>query len=243
MSVTDARAAYARGDWRAAYDALARERDDLDPAALAMLADAAWWLGDSPESMAVSEELYQRLLAAGSDAEAADRALRLAMEWVTRGDLQIGYAWLARARRLLGNVPRCAVHGYILYLEGSGDLDMTGDPEPAAAAAAELEAFAREFDDPALDSFALALSGMAEVRRGHTSAGFAAPGRGHAPGARRPRRRTVVGRPLLHGDPPVRPARPTWPGCGPGPTRSRAGRGPGRRRSCSPGSPGSTSCS
>ena len=173
MSETTAREAHARGDWRATYDALSPSRGHLDASDLALLADAAWWLGDSPESMAVSEELYQRLIATGSDAEAADRAIRLAMHWFTRGDLQIGYAWLARARRLLGSVPRCALHGYLAYVDGSIDMDVTGDPEAASAAAAELKAFAREFADPALGCFALALAGMAQVRRGQTAAGFA----------------------------------------------------------------------
>lgn len=92
MSVVEAREAYARGDWRAAYDALAPTREQLDPADLEALALAAWWLGDSPASMAVSEELYQRLVSGGALQQAAERAMRLSLEWFTRGDLQIGQA-------------------------------------------------------------------------------------------------------------------------------------------------------
>ena len=173
MILTVARQACARGDWRAAYDVLDGERERLDTAGLDLLAEAAWWLGDSPTSMAVSEQLYQQLHVAGSEPQAADRALRLALEWFARGDLQIAHAWLARARRLLARLPRSAVHGYLAYLEGSFDMAINGDPEATAAAAREVERFTREFDDPALGSFALTLGGIAAVLRGETASGFA----------------------------------------------------------------------
>ncbi len=173
MSVVDARAAHARGDWRAAYDALSPDREALEPTDLALLEEAAWWLGATPDSMAVSEDLYQRLVADGSAAQASDRALRLSLQWFARGDVQIAYAWLARAQRLLRTLPRCSLHGYLAYLEAGVDLEVTGDPEPAAAAASVVTAHARDFADPTLDSFALALGGLAEVRRGRTAAGFA----------------------------------------------------------------------
>ncbi|QBR93177.1 helix-turn-helix domain-containing protein [Nocardioides euryhalodurans] len=173
MSVAAAREAYARGDWRAAYDALDADRATLDTGDLDLLGEAAWWLGDSPGSMAVSEEVYQRLVAAGAEQEAADRALRLTLEWFTRGDVQIALAWLARARRLLGSLPRCALHGYLAYLDAAADLELTADPELAEVAAAELRAFSQEFDDPALACFSLALSGLAGIRRGRTAHGFA----------------------------------------------------------------------
>ena len=173
MSVATAREAYERREWRAAFDALAADRAGLDTDDLALLGDAAWWLGDVATSMAVSEELFQRLQAAGATEQAADRAIRLSLAWFTRGDLQVGSAWQARARRLLADLPRSACHGYLIYLEATGDLDLTGDPAPAAAAAAELRRYAREYDDPALGCFALALGGMAAVRGGDTAAGFA----------------------------------------------------------------------
>ncbi len=86
--------------------------------------------------MALSEDLFQRLVGAGSDTQAADRALRLSLQWFARGDLQIAFAWMARARRLLDALPRSPLHGYLAYLEASVDLEVTEDPEPAAAAAA-----------------------------------------------------------------------------------------------------------
>ena len=63
-AVAEARAAYARQDWRAAYSALEPLRADLGTDDLEVLSEAAWWLGDTPTSMAVAEDVYQRLLAA-----------------------------------------------------------------------------------------------------------------------------------------------------------------------------------
>jgi ATP/maltotriose-dependent transcriptional regulator MalT len=171
--VTAAGEAHARGDWRATYDALAPHRDVLDLADLTRLADAAWWLGETPDSMAISEDLFQRLVGDGNHTEAADRALRLSLQWFARGDLPIAFAWLARAKRLLDALPPCSLHGYLVYLEASVDLEVNEDPEPAAAAATAVRAHALDFADPTLDSFALALGGLAEVRRGRTAAGFA----------------------------------------------------------------------
>ena len=173
MSVTAAREAYARGEWQRVVDALEPERSGLATSDLALLGEASWWLGDSPTSMAVSEEVFQRLLGTPEGTHpAAELALRLALEWYTRGDLEIGGAWLARARRLLGTLPTCPLHGRLDYCEAAGDLSLTGDPAPAAESAARVEELATRFDDPTLRCFALALRGLAAIRSGHTTEGF-----------------------------------------------------------------------
>lgn len=173
MSVGTAREAYASGEWRRVVDALEPDRADLEPADLVLLSDAFWWLGDSPTSMAVSEELFQRLLdQPDGGPAAAERAIRLSLEWFTRGDLQIGEAWLARARRLLAEIPVCPLHGQLVYCEAAGDLEVTGDPAPAAEAAERIAELATRFDDPTLRCFSFALRGLAAIRGGDTAAGF-----------------------------------------------------------------------
>ncbi len=170
--VAAAREAFARRDWRAAYDGLRALGPELDTDDLDILSDAAWWSGNSPESMAVGEDVYQRLVAEGAHAEAADRAMRLALAWATRGDVQVAMAWLSRADRLLQDLPRGRAHGTRLYFDGAMNMDMAGDPGPAAAAAVELDALARELDDETLGCFARVLEGMALVRSGETARGF-----------------------------------------------------------------------
>jgi DNA-binding NarL/FixJ family response regulator len=81
---------------------------------------------------------------------------------------------MSRAQRLLADLPRCRVHGVALYLLSAFDLDMSGDPGPAAAAALELDPLAQETGDPLLSCFTLTLRGMAAIRSGDTLAGFAA---------------------------------------------------------------------
>ena len=63
--VSEARAAYGRRDWRRRTSALEPLRADLGTADLEVLGEAAWWLGDTPTSMAMAEDVYQRLLGTG----------------------------------------------------------------------------------------------------------------------------------------------------------------------------------
>ena len=176
--VAEAREAYARRDWRAVYDGLQPLRDSLGTDDLAALGEATWWLGDTTTSMAVSESVYQRLLAedpaAGSAERAADCALRLCLAWATRGDVQVAVAWLNRAERLLRDLPPGPVHGTAIYVDGAFRMDMEGEPGPAEQGAARVRALAEQHQDETLACFALVLDGMAAVRRGETADGFAA---------------------------------------------------------------------
>ena len=54
-----------------------------------------------PRRWRSAEDVYQRLRDAGDAEQAADCALRLALAWGTRGDIQVAAAWLNRADRLL----------------------------------------------------------------------------------------------------------------------------------------------
>jgi DNA-binding NarL/FixJ family response regulator len=171
VSAAAAREAYDQGAWQSVLDVLGPDRSRLDPDELEMLAEAAWWLGDSPGSMTASEQLFQQLLERGETSRAAERAIQLGVEWAIRGDLQVSSAWLTRARRLLRELPESATHGYLAYLQAL-DPDPSGDPGAAEAAAAEVERIMRRFPEPALRSFSLVLRGLAELRRGRTDAGF-----------------------------------------------------------------------
>jgi hypothetical protein len=127
-----------------------------------------------PRLHGLSEDLFQRLVGDGDDSPAADRALRLSLQWFARGDVQIAFAWMARARRLLDSLPRSPLHGYLAYLEASVDLEITEDPEPAAAAATAVRTCARDFADPALDGDGLGTTvwGVQTAERMVRGAGF-----------------------------------------------------------------------
>ncbi|PVG84342.1 helix-turn-helix transcriptional regulator [Nocardioides gansuensis] len=164
--VASAREAFARHDWRAARDGLARSRLTLTTSELELLSEACWWLGDVPEATAVSEEVYERLAAGGEPLRAADRALRVGMLWATRGDITLATAWLKRADGLLATQPPSVVHGYAIYLAASSDLAVSGLGDEAEQAAGHLLGLAGRLGDRSLLVFAQTLRGMAAVLRG-----------------------------------------------------------------------------
>lgn len=87
----------------------------LAPADRDLLGRATWLLGDVPGSMEHAEQAFAGYVAQGRDVTAAELALRLSIQWATRGDAALAGAWFARARRLLEDVPACAATGYLRY--------------------------------------------------------------------------------------------------------------------------------
>ncbi|WP_026549178.1 LuxR family transcriptional regulator [Arthrobacter sp. Br18] len=174
LMLSSGRAAYARGEWRSAYEALrgAAPVSMLDIEDLEALASSAWWLGLVKENFELSEEVFRQLCAGGSNAKAAMKALQLALLWVLRGDLMVGSGWLSRVRRILRDVPQCPAHGYLLYLDSMIELEFSG-VLPTPSCAAELREMGRGFDEPALTSLGLVLGGLADLRGGNTAEGFA----------------------------------------------------------------------
>jgi ATP/maltotriose-dependent transcriptional regulator MalT len=172
-AVQRGRGAYAQADWKAARDAFtqAHSAGSLGVDDLALLGRAAWWLGDVHQALSLSEEVFAQYCAVDRTRDAAMTALQLSLLWMTRGDLTVGAAWLARARRLLADLPEDPGHGYLIYLETSMSLD--GHAEPWAAASVDrLRALAASTGDPALASLSDVASGMAALRRGDTDEGF-----------------------------------------------------------------------
>ncbi|MDR6416085.1 LuxR C-terminal-related transcriptional regulator [Pseudarthrobacter sulfonivorans] len=172
--LTSGREAFVRRDWAAANSnlAAARANSHLATGDLDALASSAWWLGNVPESLAVSEELYRHLAGEGDHTGAAMTAIELSLRWSTRGDLAVASGWLNRARRMLAGREHDPEYGYLLYMEASMSLDFEPDQGTAALAARGVEALSHGFDDPALRCFARVLSGIVLVRDGRTEAGF-----------------------------------------------------------------------
>lgn len=172
--IATARAASARGDWSAARRdlALAREHGELSTNDLSLLANALWWMGEVPTSLAMSEEVYHRYRAEGDDLLAARKALDLGLRWLVRGDLVITSGWANRARKLLASMPDCPERGYLIYLDACVALDYA-DLGPTRVAADTLQAMGERFPSPPLTSFGLVLSGLVDIREGAPSSGFA----------------------------------------------------------------------
>ncbi|MHC3000083.1 LuxR C-terminal-related transcriptional regulator [Microbacterium sp. HJ5] len=167
------RRAYAAAEWDAALAQLsaARAIAPLDAADVTAMARSAWWLGRVPESLALAEEAFRAFFDSGRSSEAAMTALQLAMLWITRGDLTIGSAWVHRARRLLDDLPDDVAHAYLAYLDAtfalvSGETSWHDEVD-------RLADLARRFPDPAVESLALAVRGLAVLRSGDSARGFA----------------------------------------------------------------------
>ena len=180
--VERARQLAAAGYWHAVRDLLAGadspdnpdSPDGRDLAVLELRRDAAWWLGDGVESMTLAEEVYQLFEAEGEWERAARQALDLGAQWASRGDIVVAGGWLGRARRHLADLPPTPTHALLRYVEASLEMDLYGDPEPARATAADLDALARDHGDPGLRGFARVLDGLAAVRSGEVQRGFEA---------------------------------------------------------------------
>ncbi|SFS18900.1 regulatory protein, luxR family [Agrococcus baldri] len=162
------------GDWGAALEHLSAaqalgtlESDDLE-----LLARSMWMLGRVVESLPVSEEAYRRLLADGRRVDGAMSALRISLLWFTRGDETVGRAWLARARRILGDEPDSPTHAYLAYLEVT--VGMAESAESWAPSSVQrLDELARRFPEPAVEALSLAVAGLAELQAGRVRRGFA----------------------------------------------------------------------
>jgi ATP/maltotriose-dependent transcriptional regulator MalT len=174
QSLEEGRQAYAQGRWEDAHRQLTAARAQAELAAedLAALADAAWWLGHTDESLACSEELYRRCLQGEQSALAARVAVEVGFLWLLRGEETVGSGWVSRAVRLLEGVPECAEHGYVLYLRAEEQLSR-GDHEAAAATGRTMQQLATRHDDPTLGAVGLVVEGTALVRRGRLDEGLA----------------------------------------------------------------------
>ena len=142
------------------------------PTTSPLLGDAAWWLGETPESMAVAEDVYQRLVADGAPTR---RPPTGPCGWRSPG------APAATCRSpppgspaptgCSADLPPGPATASALYLEAAFDLDLEGDPGPAEAAAAERRGAAPTSSTTRPSAASRwSCDGMAAVRRGETAA-------------------------------------------------------------------------
>jgi len=137
-----------------------------------MLADAAWWIGQISECLAICESLHRRYLEEGKVDRAALRALDLGGMWMFRGEYSVASGWFSRGRRLLEGQPRGRGHALLAYMDGSEALAQER-LDDAVAAAREMQEVSAGLDDDTFLALGLLLEGMVEIRRGRLREGFA----------------------------------------------------------------------
>ena len=142
------------------------------PEDFARLSDAAWWLGRTDVFLAAGEACFRRHMDGEQSRDAAMTAVELAVALFLRGEEALGSGWMARAQRLLADLPEGPEHGYVRYVtEVEGALDGT-DLEAVAAAARAVQELGRRHGDPNLVAGGLVGEGRALVRRGDAIRGM-----------------------------------------------------------------------
>jgi DNA-binding CsgD family transcriptional regulator len=168
----DGWAALQSADWATARDLFGArlENDPDDAEALDGLGRALWWLGQPQAGIERRREAYAIYRRRGQPQQAANLAVYLAAEHRIAGQSAAAGGWLARAERLLDELPPAAEHGWLAV-----ELAKRAGADPAAREvhASEAAELARTLGDGDLEAAALAQLGLARVDQGDSAAGMA----------------------------------------------------------------------
>lgn len=143
-----AREAFDRRDWVAAYEGLSSAGNDaLLAADFADLATAAFLVGRHNDCIQALQRAHRAHLDAGNRSAAVRCAFWLAMTLMDRGEVAVASGWISRAERLLdGDAEDTVEHGYVLFFWMLRHI-LGGDPETALAEAATLTTYGQRFED------------------------------------------------------------------------------------------------
>ena len=165
----DAKAAYERRAWAQAFAALSdadlTAGDDHE-----RLAVCAYMLGEDDRCTDAWQAAHHAFVEGGEPAEAARCAFWSALCLMLRGQMAQAGGWLARAERLVADVPGSAASGYLLVPQLLGALE-AGDPATAEQLASRAADIGRRLADPDLTAFGILGRGQALVASGDVAAG------------------------------------------------------------------------
>jgi DNA-binding CsgD family transcriptional regulator len=161
------------GPWLHVYEDLsARDPVGLTAVELEALAEAAWWLCKTDESIAARQRAYAGFRDAKDDRGAARTAARLFHEHFYRGEGAVAVGWLRRGFRHLQRDPDCVEFGWLRMAEAELHLHQ-GPLEQAVDGAAEAIQTARHHGDADLAAVAMQIQGRALVAQGRIDEGLA----------------------------------------------------------------------
>ena len=124
------------GPWLELYDQLAaRDPTGLDGDELEALAEAAWWLCRTGESIAARHRAHAAFRQAGDANGAARTAARLFHDHFYRGEQAVAAGWLRRGFREVERDPGGVERGWLEFAQAELHLHQ-GPPDRAAAHAA-----------------------------------------------------------------------------------------------------------
>ncbi len=169
--LVQARLAFERREWVAAYDALAAAgplgADDLDN-----LGAAAFLLGRKDDYVMAYQRAFQAHVEAGDPLAAVRSSFYLALGLITSGEVAVGSGWVARAARLLEESPEDVVeHGYVQVTRMFRHIGAAEWPE-AMELAATITDYGHRFNNADLLATGLAAQGRLATRSGSVEAGL-----------------------------------------------------------------------
>jgi DNA-binding NarL/FixJ family response regulator len=138
--------------------------------ALAGLAEALWWLGETEEAVRCHAEAYALFRAGHADAPAAMTAIALyLLHRSSLGHLAVARGWLERASRIVDAAGLEPLRGWVLLCRAHAAVD----PDEAADLARAARECAVAVGDPDLELCALSQRGAALVEQGSVDEGTA----------------------------------------------------------------------
>jgi len=161
------------GPWLDVYHQLsARDPASLQAAELDALAEAAWWLCLTGESIAARHRAHVAFRQAGDDRGAARTAARLFHDHFYRGERAVAVGWLRRGFRHVEQDPGGVEHGWLEFAQAELYLHQ-GPLDQAVEHAAQAVQTARRHRDADLAAIGMQLQGRALVAEGGIDEGVA----------------------------------------------------------------------
>jgi DNA-binding CsgD family transcriptional regulator len=173
-----AREAYERREWVAAYEALSgldASRPDgvaLDGDDFARLATAAYLTGRKNDCIQALQRAYQTHLDAADPLAAVRCGFWLALVLSTTGEPAVAGGWVARAQRLLDDIPGDVVERGYMLIHSMYRHIFAGEYAPAHECAAEITDYGRRFSDPDLVAMGICSQGRLAMYSGRVSEGL-----------------------------------------------------------------------
>jgi class 3 adenylate cyclase len=164
------REALKRNAWREAFERLraADAEEPLPPEDLELLAEAAWWIGQHDDCIAVRERTQAAYLALDNRRRAGYVALLICHDHFAKGQGSLANGWVRRAERLLDSEQDSIEYGHLLRTRGL----LAKDPDEGLLHARAAHALATRLGDGDLVAMELLEQGKLLVAKGEVVGGL-----------------------------------------------------------------------
>lgn len=171
--LVEAREAYERREWVAAYRALTDlDADDLRADDFAALATTAYLLGRHNDCVQALQRAFQANIDAGNEVAAARSALWLALVLSLGGEPAVGGGWAARATRILDGIDADVVERGFAMIHETFRCVFSGDFPGALERASVIVQYGERFGDPDLLALGLNIKGRLMTHAGQVQDGL-----------------------------------------------------------------------